>query len=139
MMIYQIRIGDTRYRVEINDITTRPVQVRVDGEAFEVWPEGSPDDQATPALAEARRPGVAVPPQAQGGPTIPVTSPMPGVVISLAVKEGDAVSRGDELLVLEAMKMMNPIRANRSGKVEALLVAVGDHVAKGQALARLSG
>ena len=57
----------------------------------------------------------------------------------MAVKEGDAVSRGDELLVLEAMKMMNPIRANRSGKVEALLVAVGDHVAKGQALVRLSG
>lgn len=56
------------------------------------------------------------------------------MIISINVKEGDTVANGQELLVLEAMKMKNSIRANRSGKVRALRVAIGDQVRKGQVL-----
>ncbi len=56
------------------------------------------------------------------------------MIVAIAVKPGDAVKPGQELLTLEAMKMKNAIRANRDGVVAAVLVAVGDHVKHGQAL-----
>jgi propionyl-CoA carboxylase alpha subunit len=53
-------------------------------------------------------------------------SPMPGLLVSLAVGEGTEVRAGDELAVVEAMKMMNVLRAERDGKVKALRVKPGD-------------
>jgi propionyl-CoA carboxylase alpha chain len=53
-------------------------------------------------------------------------SPMPGLLVSLAVSEGQAVHAGDELAVVEAMKMMNVLRAERDGKVKALKAKPGD-------------
>jgi propionyl-CoA carboxylase alpha chain len=53
-------------------------------------------------------------------------SPMPGLLVSLAVSEGQQVHAGDELAVVEAMKMMNLLRAERDGKVKALRAKPGD-------------
>ncbi|KAG9303648.1 hypothetical protein G9A89_018545 [Geosiphon pyriformis] len=58
-----------------------------------------------------------------------ILAPMPGSVISLAVKEGDEVSEGAELAVVEAMKMQNVLRAARIGKVKKIYVKPGDAVA----------
>jgi propionyl-CoA carboxylase alpha chain len=58
-----------------------------------------------------------------------VTSPMPGLVVSIAVEEGAQVKPGEPLLVLEAMKMENVIRAHREGEIKKLCVAAGAHVA----------
>ena len=55
-----------------------------------------------------------------------VLSPMPGALVSLAVEPGDAVVPGQEIACLEAMKMRNIIRAERSGVVKALHASVGD-------------
>lgn len=57
-----------------------------------------------------------------------LNSPMPGVIVHLNVKEGDAVVMGTELLTLEAMKMRNKIRAEVDGKIKSIKVAVGDKV-----------
>ncbi|NNN08757.1 MAG: ATP-grasp domain-containing protein [Acidimicrobiaceae bacterium] len=64
-------------------------------------------------------------------------SPMPGVVIHVGAKPGDAVSLGDALLVVEAMKMEYPLRAPLAGEVAELLVRVGDQVALDQVVARV--
>jgi biotin carboxyl carrier protein len=64
-----------------------------------------------------------------------IESPMPGKILSVKVKVGDAVKEDDEILILEAMKMENPIVAPISGKVVELNVAVNATVATGQALA----
>jgi glutaconyl-CoA/methylmalonyl-CoA decarboxylase subunit gamma len=64
-----------------------------------------------------------------------VESPMPGKIVSLKVKVGDSVKEDDELCILEAMKMENPIVAPISGKVVELNVAVNATVATGQVLA----
>ncbi|MFY9585282.1 MAG: biotin/lipoyl-containing protein [Candidatus Acidiferrales bacterium] len=64
-----------------------------------------------------------------------VTAPMPGKVVRLLVKLGDAVEAGQGLLVVEAMKMQNEIRAPKTGKIEALLVAEGQAVNAGEVLA----
>lgn len=63
-----------------------------------------------------------------------IAAPMPGKVVRLLVKQGDAVEAGQGLLVVEAMKMQNEIRSPKSGKVEKLLVHEGQAVNAGDAL-----
>ncbi len=57
-----------------------------------------------------------------------VLAPIPGVIIAISVKPGDSVTRGQELCVLEAMKMKNAIRATRDGKIAEIHVSVGQTV-----------
>jgi 3-methylcrotonyl-CoA carboxylase alpha subunit len=73
--------------------------------------------------------------QAEGGR---LTAPMPGKVVSFAVKAGDAVARGQPLAVMEAMKMEHTIAAPADGTVEELLYAPGDQVAEGAELLRIA-
>ena len=63
-----------------------------------------------------------------------VISPMPGTLVSLAVKAGQAVEEGQELLIVEAMKMQNVIRAARRGKLKSVLVKPGQSLVVDQAL-----
>ncbi|WP_343719213.1 acetyl/propionyl/methylcrotonyl-CoA carboxylase subunit alpha [Achromobacter dolens] len=63
-----------------------------------------------------------------------LTAPMPGKIISIAVKAGDSVAKGQPLLVMEAMKMEHTISAPADGKVEELFYAVGDQVTEGAEL-----
>ena len=66
-----------------------------------------------------------------------VPSPMPGTVISYAVEEGDTVEVGQELCIVEAMKMQNIIRSPRGGVIQSLNVAAGASVAADQVIIRL--
>ena len=63
-----------------------------------------------------------------------IAAPMPGKVVRLLVKVGDAVDAGQGLLVVEAMKMQNEIRSPKSGRVERVLVAEGQAVNAGEVL-----
>lgn len=63
-----------------------------------------------------------------------ILSPMPGTIIQVHVKEGDDVVEGQELLVLEAMKMENPIVSSAAGKIKQVAVKVDDKVATKQLL-----
>lgn len=63
-----------------------------------------------------------------------MTSPMPGVLLSIDVAVGAVVTRGQTLMVLEAMKMKNEIKAQRDGTIAAIRVGVGDQVRHGDAL-----
>lgn len=61
-------------------------------------------------------------------------APMPGLVLSIFIKEGDAVAKGDNLLILEAMKMENIIKAPADAIVKAVKIKPGDKVEKAQIL-----
>jgi propionyl-CoA carboxylase alpha chain len=61
-------------------------------------------------------------------------SPMPGLLVSLAVREGQTVKAGEELAVIEAMKMENVLRAERDGKVKKLRAKPGDSLAVDQVI-----
>lgn len=64
-----------------------------------------------------------------------VEAPMPGIILSVRVKAGDMVTEDDELCILEAMKMENPIVAPVSGRVVEIRVSVHSRVETGQVIA----
>ena len=66
-----------------------------------------------------------------------VCAAMPGLIVSVAVGAGDMVDAGQPLMVLEAMKMQNPVRAPRRGRIGRVLVAPGAQVESGAALVEL--
>jgi 3-methylcrotonyl-CoA carboxylase alpha subunit len=106
------------------------VQVERDDEMAHVFTSrGATQITVLDALAHA---GEA---QAEGGR---LTAPMPGKVVSFAVKAGDKVSKGQVLAVMEAMKMEHTIAAPAEGVVAELLYAPGDQVAEGAELLKLS-
>ncbi len=63
--------------------------------------------------------------------TTGISAPLPGVIVALRVKAGDTVRAGQELAVLEAMKMENSIESPRSGTIISVNVSVGDTVSEG--------
>ena len=79
----------------------------------------------------------AAPTSDTGGATTPVTAQMPGVVLTVFVGEGDQVSAGQNILVLEAMKMQVSVAAPASGTIAEMAVKTGDQVVVGQVLASL--
>lgn len=63
-----------------------------------------------------------------------IKAPMPGLVLEIKVKPGDEVKKGDQILILEAMKMENILKSPGDGVVKAIKVNVKDNVEKGQVL-----
>jgi acetyl/propionyl-CoA carboxylase alpha subunit len=72
----------------------------------------------------------------QDGP-VEVRATLPGMIVAVAVGEGDEVEAGTSLLTIEAMKMQNEVRAPRAGRVLDVVVSAGQTVATGAALLRL--
>jgi biotin carboxyl carrier protein len=72
----------------------------------------------------------------QAGPA-PLVAPMPGLIVQLRVKVGDMIAAGDGLVVMEAMKMENELRAVAAGRVRAVHVSAGAVVEKGALLVEL--
>jgi pyruvate carboxylase subunit B len=87
----------------------------------------TPDSGAISSAAAAPAAAPAAPQTAVTGNKI--VAPLPGRVISLKVAVGDAVAAGQEVVVLEAMKMENSITSDYAGTVQAILVAEGENVA----------
>ncbi len=142
------RLGDQTHRLDAVSIDGGGFySLLVDQRSHEVFLEEREDTYAvvlhgrlyevTVESEQARRVQTVRPAQAIGGRTV-VKSPMPGLVVSVAVNEGDTVAEGQRLVILEAMKMENEIRAPRAGIVSRVEVAVGDSVMQGQVLLTLS-
>ncbi len=102
-------------------------EVVVGGWRVEV--EVEPEQRAR--LRERSRRGAAA--AAMGGP-VEVRAIIPGRVVSVSIRPGDAVEAGQQILVVEAMKMQNELRAPREGSIERIGVAVGDTIEVGDLL-----
>ncbi|GLZ51644.1 biotin carboxylase N-terminal domain-containing protein [Actinomycetospora sp. NBRC 106378] len=97
---------------------------------------------AVPGLSAAvgeRAAAAATRPRGGGASASPssVAAPMQGTVVKIAVAAGDTVSAGDQIVVVEAMKMENPVTAHQDGVVVGLDLAVGASVSQGQVLCRI--
>jgi pyruvate carboxylase subunit B len=126
----------------------RTFNVFVDNEYFNVEVDPTGDIQAVPAAQPvAARPAAAAPVAAPAAAAAPVAAPvdgtlllapMPGMIVKYEKNEGDAVKKGDALVVLEAMKMENALVAPCDGTVAGIKFASGDSVAKGAVLCVIS-
>jgi biotin carboxyl carrier protein len=99
-------------------------EVLIHGELYTVQVQ----DERAYWLAKAR--GTAV----EFTGVVTVKSPMPGLIISVPVSEGQVVGKGDKVIILESMKMENELRSPRDGVVTQILVEQGASVEKDQAL-----
>ena len=111
MKKYRVTVNGTAYEIELEELT---------GAA----------PAAAPAAATAPAPAAAAAPA--GGEQ--VTSPMPGTILSVNVAAGDAVKRGQVLMILEAMKMENEIMCPCDGKIVSVSVTKGATVESGTLL-----
>ena len=112
MKKYNVTVNGTVYEVEVEEV----------GGAYSA-PVAAPAPAAAPAAKVAGE---------------EVCAPMPGTVMSVKVSNGQAVKKGDVLLVLEAMKMENEIYAPCDGTVAAVSVSQGDAVESGKVLVVLN-
>lgn len=145
----RVKIKQRWYTVEVGDLDEFPIQAVVDGELVEVEIGDMPSTlspQVQAADIPPQRPGPSESTQAaermerspsSSGPAKSFKTPMPGVIVSVAVSVGDQVVTGDPICILEAMKMQQTLRADWSGIIRAVYVSSGDQVVDGQAIADL--
>ena len=146
---YRVTIEGRTYEVQVPDPGERPVRAIVDGQVFEVHIQRQAMVGTAPAVAEVNLAPISE--RAQAAPAVAtvavpaatssavvgngeVTAPLPGTIVSISVAPGDTVEYGQELCVLEAMKMNNPIRSTQVGQVTKILVSVGQRVQHGAPL-----
>jgi len=98
--------------------------VKVNGNVYEIKVEDSYDQLLKQLGMDAAR----------AGKIKSVKAPMPGLVLNIMVKEGTAVTKGDSLLILEAMKMENMIKSPADGTIKKISVTKGDKVEKNDIL-----
>lgn len=146
---YTIEIDGRLFVIDVEEQGAERFAVHVDGQSFDVTLAGREElgadavhvvpSAAVPA-ASVTRPRTAPlrasrPPDAADNGVL--CAPMPGVILRVLVAPGASVRRGQELAVLEAMKMENIIRAPQDATVAEVLVKPGQHVGHGEALVRL--
>ena len=131
---FRVKVGDNWYEVEVGELTQSPVQVIIGGETFLVEIEGLPiNPQPRRRRGRTKTPEIVVPPAVtrsslNSGPDNIIVSPLSGRVISILVRPGEPVSAGQEVCVVEAMKMEQSIRSPRDGVVKEVVVQPMDSV-----------
>ena len=143
MKEYKLKINGNDYNVVINDVQESVASIEVNGSNYKVEfekPIVKPTAikvvktaTAAPAVSAAAPKPAAAPAPTAGGTT--VSSPLPGVILEVCVKEGDTVKSGQKIMVLEAMKMENVIEATADGVIKSIKVNKGDSVMEGTPLA----
>ncbi len=131
MKMFRVVVNGSEYKVGIEELTDektiRPIPARPapPAKAVQARPEPSPTPKPTPTGESSDK-------------QTTVAAPIPGTVLRVSVGIGDAVTKGQILLVLEAMKMENEIMAPSDGVVQLLHVSPGVSVKTGETLAVLS-
>lgn len=136
MRKFVINVNGNQYEVEVEEVggVSQPVAYAT--------PIAQPASAApaAPAAPKAAAPKAAPAPVSSGpAGAVKVTAPMPGTILEVKVKPGQAVKKGDVLMILEAMKMENEIVAPQDGTVASVNTSKGTSVNSGDLLASLNG
>ena len=127
MKEYKYKINGNVYKVAIGDIEDNIAHVEVNGTPYKVEMEKAPKAVVKPvvrpvATTPAAPTTTVVKPAAPSSGKSGVKSPLPGVILDIKVNVGDAVKKGQTIIILEAMKMENNINADKDGKITAINV-----------------
>lgn len=151
--VVELPSGELKASIDGRDVAVDVVplagqlSVRVDGQVVDLTTEGTPPDIGAVASghrsyvrveSERMRAAAQAKKSAGGGGDKTIKSPMPGRVVKVLVAKGDEVAVGQGLLVLEAMKMENEVRAKTAGTVAEVHVAAGATVEGGAKLVSLA-
>ncbi len=134
MKEYKFKINGKDYAVKIGEADGKNLTVNVNGADYQVELENAPVAAQTVIPSTAPAPAAAAAPAAApkaAGAGVTIKSPLPGIIISIDVKEGQTVKRGQKLAVIEAMKMENDILSEADGTVTAIHAHKGDSVLEG--------
>lgn len=144
MKEYKFKINGNDYKVAVDAVENGVAKVSVNGTNYNVElgeDMGAPKAvkpvqvakatyQASPQAAPAK----VDPAPATSSSASPLKSPLPGVILDVRVREGDAVKEGQLVMILEAMKMENNIDAHKSGVIKSIMKRQGDSVMEGDTL-----
>ena len=134
MKKFNVTVNGNLYEVEVEEVGK--------GQSYAAPVAAAPVVQAAPvaaAPAEPVAPKAPAAPKAKGGKagSVQVTAPMPGNIWKVLVKEGQTVKKGDNMLILEAMKMENEILAPQDGVIAQIAVKEGSTVNTGDLMITL--
>lgn len=121
--VYSLLINNRSVQALVEE-REKMYEVQIMGELYQVEVQ----DERAYRLAQARG-GLA-----ESTGEVTVKSPMPGIILKVLVAEGQTVSKGEQLIILESMKMENELRSPRDGVIQRIAVASGASVEKGQVL-----
>ena len=141
MKKFKFTISGDQYDVQINDIEDNIADVEVNGTQYKVEIHQEVKKIAkTPKLV--RKPVQQAPGEGEikkkSSSAKAVKAPLPGTIINVTVKEGDTVTKGQTLLVMEAMKMENNILAESDGTVTSIKVSAGQSVLQDDVLVEIA-
>ena len=145
----RVSVDGVTYQVDFESLSDQPVHsLLVDGKSYEA--HVSPRDIGWGVLLHGTRYILQVEDEREkrlraslgGGPVLTgeyhLKSPMPGLVVSIPVREGQSISTGDVLVILESMKMQNELKSPRDGTVTRLRVKPGDSVERKETILTVS-
>lgn len=143
MQKLKFSINGTKYEATVAEKEHNVAEVELNGKKYVVEVERAesvamphlPTPKHAPSAAPAAAPAAAPKVAASANS---ITAPLPGNIISVNVKAGDAVKAGQTLLIIEAMKMENEVMAPADGTVKAVHVSAGQAVQQGDALVDLA-
>ncbi len=141
MKKYKFTISGNDYDVHLKDIEDNIAELDVNGTIYEVKIHGEVKTTKTPTLV--RKPVEKLPGEGQikknaSSGKHKVTAPLPGTILKINVTVGDVVTEGQNLMIMEAMKMENQIQTTKGGEVTAIKVNVGDSVLQDDVLIELA-
>jgi len=125
MKTYKFNINKEKYRARILEYKGDMIRVEVNGNEYKV--EVEPDMLSTvPKLVRSakHKPEITISspkPAVRQVPGKGIIAPIPGLIHSVLIKEGDRVNEGDAVIILEAMKMESEITCNTAGKVKKII------------------
>ncbi|WP_445731191.1 biotin/lipoyl-containing protein [Mariniflexile sp.] len=138
MKNFTFKINENSYGVKIVSHEDNIVELEVNGTSYSVKMKEEVKTVKTPTLVRKPTSGAIEPLKINpSSSTTKIIAPIPGVILSINVKVGDMIKVGDTLLVLEAMKMENSITSEKSGKVSAINVKVGQQVLQSELMIEL--
>ena len=144
MQKLNFNINGKHYEATITEVEHNVAEVELNGKKYTIDVERSEAVASIPTIATPKAaPAAAAPAAAPAAPKAAagansIVAPLPGSVVSISVKAGDAVKAGQQLAVIEAMKMENEILAPADGTSKAVHVSAGQAVQQGDALIDLA-
>jgi biotin carboxyl carrier protein len=119
-----VEVNGTKYNVQIEKVVKKSIHPLIKAAAAIAKTSPAPAPKSPTGEPVVSRPVLET-------AASTIQSPLPGVILSIAVNVGDSVKKGQKLLILEAMKMENNINADRDGKIVELKVKTGDSILEG--------